>query len=131
MPRSRPEAGALRIYRGCLSLYPAEFREEYARELCLVLADRWREERSPAGRAVACAEALQGVLQEAAKEHFHMILEDFRYALCILRKDATVTLAALAMLALGIGAATLVFNVANGLLLKPLPYAAPDRLGSS
>lgn len=38
------ESGILRLYRGCLALYPAEFREEYGRELCLVFVDRWQSE---------------------------------------------------------------------------------------
>jgi putative ABC transport system permease protein len=118
------ETGILRLYRGCLSLYPAEFRDEYARELCLTFADRWREERSPR----VWLEGLSGILQEAPKEHLHVILKDLRYALRILRKDTTVTLAALAILALGIGATTLVFSLANGLLLRPLPYADPGRI---
>jgi putative ABC transport system permease protein len=57
-----------------------------------------------------------------------MILQDLRYAIRIMRKDATVTLAAIAILALGIGSTTLVFSLANGLLLRPLPYAQPERL---
>lgn len=128
MGRARREDGIVRFYRGCLALYPAEFRAEYGRELCLVFADRWREERTPAGRAVVCAEAVNGVLHEATKEHLHMIWQDLRYALRVLRKDATVTVAALAILALGIGATTLVFSLANGLLLRPLPYADAGRL---
>jgi putative ABC transport system permease protein len=118
------ETGVLRLYRHCLALYPSEFRDEYAHELCLTFADRWREERSPR----VWLEGLSGILQEAPKEHLQVILKDLRYALRILRKDTTVTLAALAILALGIGATTLVFSLANGLLLRPLPYADPGRI---
>ena len=120
------EKGALRIYRTCLALYPAEFRDEYARELCMAFTDRWREERS----ARVWFEGLGGILKEAPKEHLHVILKDLRYAVRILRKDLTVTLAALIILALGIGATTLVFSLANGLLLRPLPYPDPGRLVS-
>jgi putative ABC transport system permease protein len=118
------ENAILRLYRSCLALYPAEFRDEYARELSLAFTDRWREERSPR----VCLEGLGGILQEAPKEHLHVIFKDLRYALRVLRKDTTVTLAALAILALGIGATTLVFSLANGLLLRPLPYTDPNRI---
>jgi hypothetical protein len=57
-----------------------------------------------------------------------MIVNDLRYALRILRKDVVVSAFAVAILALGIGSATLVFSVANTLLLRPLPYGDPDRL---
>ena len=38
------------------------------------------------------------------------------------------TAAAIVSLALGIGATTLVFSLANGLLVRPLPYAEPEFL---
>src|SRR5580658_3949515 len=129
MAARRPsELGILQLYRGFLTLYPAEFREEYGRELCLVFVDRWREQRSPAGLLMVFLEALAGIFHEAPKEHAKMILQDLRYAIRIMRKDAAVTVAAIAILALGIGSTTLVFSLANGLLLRPLPYAQPERL---
>jgi hypothetical protein len=114
------EAGALRLYRGLLFACPAAFRDEYGRELCLAFADRCRDTRSLADMALVCAEAIFGILIEAPKEHLHMILQDFRYAIRILRKDWPVTAAAIAILALGIGSTTLIFSLANGLLLRPL-----------
>ncbi len=118
------ENGLLRFYRGCLSIYPAEFREEYARELCLAFLDRWREE--PTART--CWEAFSGIFQQAPKEHCDVIFKDLQYAVRILRKELGMTVAAIAILALGIGATTLVFSLANGLLLRPLPYRDPARL---
>jgi putative ABC transport system permease protein len=126
-PRSH-ERNALRIYRGFLLLYPADFREEYGHELCLVFRDRWRERVSLAARFLVWFNALFGVLSEAPKEHYHMLVQDLRYALRALVKDRGVTAAAIAILALGIGSTTVVFSLANGLLLRPLPYFQPERI---
>ncbi|HEV8346391.1 MAG TPA: ABC transporter permease [Vicinamibacterales bacterium] len=56
------------------------------------------------------------------------LLADIRFALRWLRRSPAFTLVAVASLAIGIGFNTALFAVADALLFKPLPVAAPERL---
>ena len=55
-------------------------------------------------------------------------VDDIRFAIRRLRKDAGTTVAAVAALAFAIGAAMATWSLLSAVLLKPLPVAEPERL---
>ena len=54
--------------------------------------------------------------------------QDLQYALRTARRAPLFTIVAIGSLGGGLAAATLVFSLVHGLLLKPLPYPTPDRI---
>jgi putative ABC transport system permease protein len=59
---------------------------------------------------------------------YEAVLRDCRHGVRLLVKTPGFTVAAVTMLALGIGANTAIFSVIRAVLVEPLPYGAPDRL---
>src|SRR5271170_677139 len=56
------------------------------------------------------------------------MFRSLRHALRMLRKNPGFTLVAVGSLAIGIGATSASFSIADGLLLRPLPVLEPSRV---
>jgi predicted permease len=126
-PHRRPP-WSTRAFRALLALYPGEFRNSYGREVAMVFEDRYRDARGGWQRALIWVDAIAGVLREAPREHAVMILQDLRFAGRMARRSPSFTLAAVATLALGIGANGAVFQLIDAIGLQTLPVHDPHSL---
>jgi len=77
------------------------------------------------GSQAAVKDWVKDVGWEAWLETF---ARDVGYAFRLLRRDRRFAFVAVVTLALGIGVNTAIFTLADGMLFRPLPYRAPDRL---
>jgi predicted permease len=136
-----------RLYRRLLSLYPARFRTEYGSDLEQALRDRSLEPRYSGwwGRVRLVVFVAGDLLRSLPVEHIRSRrragvagaasrsrvadwLLDARYAVRGFASRPAFFVAAVLTLGLGVGASTTMFSVADGVVLRPLPYREPDRL---
>jgi macrolide transport system ATP-binding/permease protein len=72
----------------------------------------------------------QQVREQRLGDSLHSWISDFRFGARQLYKNPGFTLTVVLTLALSVGANTAIFSLVNALLLKSLPYAHPERMGT-
>ncbi len=86
------------------------------------------EARHAARRQFGNATRLKEQSHETVGFWFEGVLQDFLFAIRQLRKNPGFACTAILMLALGIGASVAIFAFVDAALIRPLPYANPNRL---
>lgn len=137
-------------YRRLLRLLPRDFRERHGAEMEALFLEAI-DGRSAAGRWTAWAAAVRDVATIAAKLRWATwrsrrfrggapdgarpgwglrgMLQDLGFVVRSLRRRPGFALVAVVVLSVGIGGTTTVYTVVRGVLLRPLPYEAPERIG--
>jgi hypothetical protein len=89
-----------------------------------------REQAGTEARRLFGSQALVMEIAREVRGHGGLarVWQDVRYGLRTLRRQPAFTLAAVLSLALGIGATTAVFSIADTIFLRPLPYAGSAQL---
>ena len=97
-----------------------------------IRAGMGRKEAERAARMeLGGAEQVKEQVREEQLGHWlHSVVSDCRFGLRQLAKNRGFTLTVVLTLALSVGANTAIFSLVNALLLKSLPYAHPERMGT-
>src|SRR5688500_2661294 len=115
------------IYRALLRLYPKSFRADYGGEMLKDFDREWHDADAAAKVGLA-ARALVDTAANALRVHGDVTKQDLRYAIRSLRRTPGFTITAILVAALGIGATTATFSVADHVLLRPLPFPEHHRV---
>ena len=122
MRRSVPRR--LAIYRFLLRLYPASFRAEYGAELLRTFGKTTRGW----GRVATTLAAIGDVVPNALLSHWSLLQQDLHYAGRSMNRSRGFVATVVLVTALGVGANTATFSVADHVLFRPLPFPNPNSL---
>lgn len=126
------------LFRAGLGTFPPALRDRIGADV-VALSMRRTREAAVRGRLVGAATAaacltdilLRGLRARAATLHptpfMGTLIQDLRHAVRSLSRAPRFTVAAVGILALGIGANSAIFSVVHAVMLQPLPFPEPER----
>ena len=123
-----PRKVVMRLYRSSSTSIPPRSAR--------TTATRWRRSSRSASCATAAALArlrcgsplFTRSSSNAPAAHWDILMQDLRYTVRTLNRARGFALTAILVTALGVGANTAAFSVADFVLLRPLPFPDPDTL---
>jgi putative ABC transport system permease protein len=118
----------MRFYSLLLHCYPSSYRAEYGDEMRTVFAQGLAAHPPTLGWLGCAAAAVADVLPNAAAIHMDVLRTDLHHARRRLARTPWLTLGAVLILALGVGANAAVFDILRAILLRPLPYRDANRV---
>jgi putative ABC transport system permease protein len=128
----------MNFYRRLLHLYPRAFRERFEAEMLALFAERAAAaDPSVGGRILFWRAILGDLLRSALRERFPAmswsipmgeIGYDIRQAWRTVTRAPLLAAFVVVLMTLSIGSTTAVFSIVNAVLLRPFPFADPDRL---
>jgi len=119
---------ALWVYRLFLRFYPAQFRQDYEREVVSTFRREWEWQHDGLSAWLYLVRACCSIVWNAPGEHLDMLTNDLSYALRAFRRSPWFTAVAIATLALGMAVNAALFSVVKSALYGSLPYGRPDQL---
>jgi predicted permease len=115
---------SLSVYKALLRLYPASYRADYGPELLRAFTESTRGHGPIAGALAAIAD----IVPNAILEHWSILRQDLHYATRTMGRSRGFVVTVVLVTALGVGANTATFSVADFVLLRPLPFPDPNAL---
>ena len=115
------------VYRALLRLYPAGFRHDHAEAMAAIFAERAAATGVP-GRIGLVLAAVPEVFANALALHWEILRQDLRYTARTLRSARGFAFTVIVVTALGVGANTAAFSVADFVLVRPLAFPDAESL---
>lgn len=118
----------MRAYDWLLRLYPASFRAEYGAEMRAIFARNLRDASGTLPLVALWLTACADVLANAAHVQWEILHQDVRHGARVLARAPGFAITAVLLAALGTGATTVAFSLADHVLIRPVRFPEPERL---